>query len=85
MEQKYQHGQRVRCINYGHAIYKFIGNGMAERNDLMPELVGEEGTIKGSYKDLHGGSQERNLNSYSVKWDVSGEISWFGIEQLEAI
>ncbi len=74
---KYNNGDRVRIVNYGHPIWEYNKAGdKYSILDLRPGLVGKEATIVNS-KVTQGKEQ------YKLAIDDYGEISWFGLKQLE--
>ena len=85
-DQKYNKGDRVRIINYGHQIWEQSGvPGKVKVIDLSPELVGQLGTIQYSYNDLYDSKLRRSAEQYSIKFDNGREVSWFTLNQLERI
>jgi hypothetical protein len=85
-DQKYNKGDRIRIINYGHQIWEQSGvPGKVKVIDLSPELVGQLGTIQYSYNDLYDSKLRRSAEQYSIKFDNGREVSWFTLNQLERI
>ncbi|MBT7928819.1 hypothetical protein HN682_02715 [Candidatus Peregrinibacteria bacterium] len=85
-DQKYNKGDRIRIINYGHQIWEQSGvPGKVKVIDLSPELVGQLGTIQYSYNDLYDSKLRRSAEQYSIKFDNGREVSWFTPNQLERI
>ncbi|MBT7349666.1 hypothetical protein HN803_02630 [candidate division WWE3 bacterium] len=85
-DQKYNKGDRVRIINYGHQIWEQSGvPGKVKVIDLSPELVGRLGTIQYSYNDEYDKVQRDRPEQYSIKFDNGREVSWFTLNQLERI
>ena len=85
-DQKYNKGDRVRIINYGHQIWEQSGvPGKVKVIDLSPELVGRLGTIQYSYNDEYDKVQRDRPEQYSIKFDNGREVSWFTPNQLERI
>ena len=85
-DQKYNKGDRIRIINYGHQIWEQSGvPGKVKVIDLSPELVGQLGTIQYSYNDEYDKVQRDRPEQYSIKFDNGREVSWFTLNQLERI
>ena len=82
-------GDKVRIINYGHAIWLNKGDDLVgcvllremENKDLIdihPELVGREGVIQ------HVRKLKGEESCYSLS-GISGKTAWYAQEQLEKI
>jgi hypothetical protein len=54
--------------------------------DMSPELVGQEGTVQGSYAFLYGDedSPDKDFKQYSVN-GIKGKNAWYDEEQLESV
>lgn len=73
---KYNIGDKVRIINYGHMIH--IGTGVPGREpgpcDIRPELIGLEGVVE-------KGILTQGVPGYSI----DGIGAWYHEDQLELV
>lgn len=70
-EPKFKIGDQVRVVNYGHHI-RGIKNGLIEKIDINPEVVGKVGTV----------SVVSSGNQYAVE-GIPGKHAWYNEDQLE--
>lgn len=88
----FKSGDKVRIINYGHIMFMrkddeykpdniLFENEYIYRIDMMPQIVGKEGIIKGSYFDLYGNGRK---DEYCIE-GIPGKTSWYNQAQLEPI
>ncbi len=75
---KYNLGDRVEIVNYGHQIWNSIeGSDKVNVIDLQPQLVGKQATIMESTENQPGYEQ------YKLDIDGYGSRAWFGLKQLK--
>jgi len=90
--QKFNIGDRVRVIKYGHRIWEREDENLnvVKVIDLAPELVGQIGMVEGSYADLsekNNWGSPRNHNSeksYTLS-GIKGKTAWYDESQLELV
>lgn len=75
---KFQEGDEVRVVSYGHMIHMFVpaGDGTGSRvasRDMCPELVGQCGVVS---------KISSTGDSYAVD-GIRGKAAWFNDSQLE--
>ncbi len=76
--QKFKQGDRAILL-VGHKIWSNKEGDI----DIMPELVGKEVIVQGSYNDLYGSG---DTSKYDVIFAEDGaEIAWIPEEHLELI
>jgi hypothetical protein len=89
MKPKFNIGDKVKVIKYGHPAWSNVPNVLYpiifeeddgwKRIDMMPELVGEVGIV--SIVESH---LQNNNYEYALK-GISRKHAWYNEEQLELI
>jgi uncharacterized membrane protein YkvA (DUF1232 family) len=67
---KYNTGDKVKIINYGHMIHVF-----AKPVDMIPEIIGKMGIIQDATGDVQG---------YSIV-GIPEKHAWYNADQLELV
>jgi len=75
MDSKFNVGDKVRVVGYGHLIFGFE-NGRKTTTDICADLVGKEGTVK-----------EVTETQGKIKYALDGlsKTAWYDEKQLEKV
>lgn len=76
MQPKYNLGERVVVVNYGHKIYQHK-KGQDFSIDFSPELVGQKGIIVKV-------ETVQNMSHYALG-GIEGKHAWYNEDQIELI
>lgn len=77
---KYNNGDRVRIINYGHLIWDYDRDKEKYNTwDLQPGFVGKEATI------IETAESQPGYERYKLEIDGVGNVAWFGLKQLKRV
>ena len=76
---KYNPGDRVEIINYGHQVWSYPDgkNGSAVVTDIAPRLVGKHAVV------VICSESQPGWERYSLDIDDYGSRAWFGLNQLK--
>lgn len=72
--KRFEPGDRIRIVNYGHLIWYNEGSKGTVWRDMMPDYVGRKATV-----------MSRRKKSYNLNIDGHGSVSWFSEEQMKLL